>query len=114
MLRRLKDIYTRLGSAVRMGSRLSQHDRQLAQLGAAVAAVSTQMPGLDAKDREAAQAKLDEFLAYQGASTAEQERLSMLYESLAARIAQAEMEIDELRRKLPVTLTKPGGEVEDS
>ena len=101
MLQRLKHLYRKLNSGTGLLSgRLRSYDQELAQLRAAIAALTVEAPGMDPKQKDAARAKLEGLLAYQGDAKQEIERLAALYESSAARVAAAEMEISDLRKKL--------------
>ena len=101
MLQRLKNIYRKLDSgAGLLSGRLKTYDQELARLRAAVAALAIDVPGLNPKEKEAARAKLEGLLAHNGEAKEELERLAALYESSAARVAKAEMEIADLRKKL--------------
>ena len=101
MLKRLKNLYRKLDSAAAAFSgRLKSHDRELARLRAAIAALAVDMSGADPKEKHAAQTKLEGLLAQNGAAKEELDRLAALYESSVARVAVAESEIADLRKKL--------------
>lgn len=101
MLQRLKNLYLKLESAAAvLSGRLKSHDQQLARLRAAVAALAAETPGASPEEKEAARVKLEGLLAQSGATREEMDRLAGLYESSAARVAAAEQEIADLRRRL--------------
>ena len=100
VLQRLKNIYRKIEGAASMSGRLRSHDQQLAELHAAVAVLAVEGHGLDATEKEAARVKLEGYLAYRSDAKEEIERLAALYESSAARVAAAEIEIADLRKKL--------------
>ena len=99
MFRRLKSIYRKLDSAASLAAGISQHDEQLAKLSAAVAELMNG-PALSPERRDAARKNLESLLLYQAQSRRESERMRELYESTAVRIAAAESEIADLKKKL--------------
>lgn len=99
MFRRWKEIYRKLDSAASLVVGLEQHDEQIANLNAAIMALMID-PELGPKRRESAKKKLETLLLYQAQGREDAERLRELYESAAARVAAAEMEIAELRKRL--------------
>jgi chromosome segregation ATPase len=99
MFRRLKEIYNKLDSAASLAAGISQHDEQLAKLNAAVIELMND-PDLSPKRREKARKNLEDLLLYQAHARKQTERMRELYESAAFRIAAAESEIAELKKKL--------------
>ena len=99
VFRRLKSIYRKLGAAASLAAGISQHDEDLAKLNAAVAELMSD-PGLSPQRRDAARRNLETLLLYQAQSRGETERMRELYESTAVRVAAAESEISNLKKKL--------------
>ena len=99
VFRRLKSIYRKFGSAASLAAGISQHDEQLAKLSAAVAELMNG-PALSPERRDAARKNLESLLLYQAQSRGESERMRELYESAAVRVAAAETEIADLKKKL--------------
>ena len=99
MFRRLKSIYRKLDSAASLAAGISQHDEQLAKLSAAVAELMND-PGLSPERRDAARKNLETLLLYQAQSRGEFERMREFYEANAVRVAAAESEIADLKKRL--------------
>lgn len=101
MLQRLKNMYRKLdaGASILSG-KLKAHDRELAQLRAAVAALAVDGSGDDEQQKEVARRRLEGLLAYQADGKEEIERLASLYESAVARVAGLEKEMADLRLRL--------------
>jgi len=99
VFQRLRGIYRKLDSAASLAVGISQHDEQLAKLSAAVAELMND-PSLSPERREAARKNLETLLLYQAQSRSEAEQMRELYESTAVRVAAAESEIADLKKKL--------------
>ena len=100
MIKGLRNLYEKLGSATSLLSGLRAHDEQIAQLRAAITTLMADSPELSVKEKQVAQAKVEGLLAYQAISKDERQRLTALYESAATRLAAAEAEIAKLRERL--------------
>ena len=116
VFRRLKSIYRKLDSAASLAAGISQHDEQLAKLSAAVAEL-TNGPALSSERRDAARKNLETLLLYQAQSRGEFERMREFYEANAVRVAAAESEIADLKKRLEaleVSLNGKGPEEEQA
>ena len=114
MFQRLKSLYRKLDAAASLAAGISQHDEQLAKLNTAVAELMSDR-GLSPERRDAARKSLETLLLYQAQSRGESERMRELYESTAVRVAAAESEIADLKKKLEalkVSLNGKGPEEE--
>ena len=100
MRRLINDLYQKLSSGAALVASLRAHDEQIAQLRATIAALLAEAPNLSQDQKQAAIAKIEGLLAYQAISCSETGRLRELYEAATTRVAKAESEIEELRRRL--------------
>ena len=109
VFQRLKSIYRKLGTAASLAAGISQHDEEPARLNAAVAELMND-PGPSSERRDAARKNLETLLLYQAQSRGETERIRELYESTAVRVAAAESEIADLKKKLKALEASLNGE----
>ena len=109
MFQRLRSLYRKLGAAASLAAGISQHDEQLAKLNTAVAELMND-PGLNPERRDAVRKNLETLLLYQAQSRGETERVRELYESTAVRVAAAESEIADLKKKLEALEESLNGE----
>jgi hypothetical protein len=112
VFQRLKSLYQKLDAAASLAAGISHHDEQLAKLNTAVVELMND-PGLSPERRDAARKNLETLLLYQAQSRGETERMRQLYESTAVRVASAESEIADLKKKLEALEESLNGEGPD-
>ena len=100
MRRLIIDFYQKLSLGAELVYSLRRHDEQIAQLRAVIAGILGDSHHLNEDQRRAAVTNIESLLAYQAISYRETEGLRAQYEAALARVAKAEHEVAQLRRRV--------------